>query len=118
MPPEDQIRLRHMVEALEAVRRMVSGRQRGDLDTDEMLRLALTRALEIVGEAASRVSRDTQLAVPTIPWRRLAGMRNRLIHAYFDVDRNIIWTTSTIDVPDLLVRVSEFLASSGNGEAP
>ena len=74
-----------------------------------MLRLALTRAIEIVGEAGGRVTGATQERYPDLPWRALAGMRNRLIHAYFDVNRDIVWTTATQDVPELLARVREIL---------
>jgi uncharacterized protein with HEPN domain len=112
MPPEDHVRLLHMAEALETVQRFVVGRTRSDLDTDDMFRLALTRAIEVVGEAASRVTMGTQQNHPQVPWRALAGMRNRLIHAYFDVDRNIVWTTATNDVPDLLVQVRAILDRS------
>ncbi|HKT16042.1 MAG TPA: HepT-like ribonuclease domain-containing protein [Allosphingosinicella sp.] len=101
-----------MIEALEAAQRFVAGRQRQDLDSDEMLRLALTRALEVVGEAAGRVSRATRARAPDIPWRQLAGMRNRLIHAYFDVDRAIVWNTANRDVPEVLAKVRLLLEES------
>lgn len=109
MPPEDRVRLLHMKEALEAVQRLVSQRKRTDLDTDEMLRLALTRAIEIVGEAAGRVTETTQAQASSIPWHQLAGMRNRLIHAYFDVNLDIIWTTATVAVPELQPHVEKLL---------
>lgn len=109
MPPEDRVRLLHMKEAVETVQRLVSGRRRADLDTDEMLRLALTRAIEIVGEAAGRVTEPTQERASNIPWRQLAGMRNRLIHAYFDVDLDIVWTTATVSVPELLPDIEQLL---------
>ena len=109
MPPEDRVRLLHMMEALETAQRFAGGRSRKDLDEDDMFRLALTRAIEIVGEAAGRVTSPTRDQYPDLPWRALAGMRNRLIHAYFDVDRNIVWTTATRDVPQLLTRVRDIL---------
>jgi uncharacterized protein with HEPN domain len=112
MPPEDRVRLLHMVEALETVQRFVTGRTRGDLDVDDMFRLALTRAIEVVGEAASRITAGTQQDHPQVPWRALAGMRNRLIHAYFDVNRDIVWTTATDEVPDLLIQVHEILGGA------
>ena len=108
MPPEDRVRLLHMVEALATAQRFVVGRSREDLDADEMLRLALTRAIEIVGEAAGRITLATQEHYPDVPWRALSGMRNRLIHAYFDVNRDIVWTTATQDVPRLLTRAETF----------
>jgi uncharacterized protein with HEPN domain len=86
MPPEDQARIRHILDATRSVARFIAGRQREDLDADEMLRFALTRAIEIIGEAASKVSPTTPHVMPDIPWREAVGIRNRLIHAYFDVD--------------------------------
>jgi hypothetical protein len=72
-----------MVEAAEAVQHVIAGRQRQDLDGDLTLRLALVRAIEILGEAASRVSPEGKSSVLTIPWVAIIGMRNRLSHAYF-----------------------------------
>lgn len=64
MPPEDRIRIEHMIDAAGAVARFIAGRQRSDIDSDEMLRFALVRAVEIIGEAASKVSFDTQNVPP------------------------------------------------------
>lgn len=83
MPPEDRTRLLHMVEAAEAARSFVVGRQRADLDSDRMLLFALVRAIEIVGEAASNVSPATRAAIPGLPRSAIVGMRNRIVHAYF-----------------------------------
>ena len=83
---------RHMVDACEAAARFAHGRSRGDLDSDEMLRFALVRAVEIVGEAAGAVSPEGKAALP-VPWRwQIVGMRNRLVHAYFDINLDILWT--------------------------
>ena len=71
-------------------------RQRSDLDTDEMLLFALTRAIEIAGKAASKISVETRQAIADVPWSAIIGMRNRLVHAYFDVDRDILWTTAAV----------------------
>jgi uncharacterized protein with HEPN domain len=60
MPPEDLVRIQHMIQAAEAAQRFIAGRQRVDLDTDEVLLFALVRAVEIIGEAASNVSRATR----------------------------------------------------------
>ena len=64
------------------------------LDTDRMLLFALVRAIEIIGEAASKVTLETRAAVPEVPWLQIVAMRNRLAHAYFDIDRNILWQTA------------------------
>jgi uncharacterized protein with HEPN domain len=102
MRHEDRVRIEHMIGAAESVGRFIAGRERADLDEDEMLRFALTRAIEIIGEAASRVSPEAQTVVPGIPWKEVAGMRNRLVHAYFDLDLDVLWKTAREAVPDLL----------------
>lgn len=86
----DRDRIQHMIEAALQAMAFVRCRERGDLDTDMQLRLALLRALEILGEAASRVSAETREANPQIPWREVVSTRNRLIHAYFDIDLDIV----------------------------
>jgi uncharacterized protein with HEPN domain len=73
MNPHDRVRLRHIVDALNAAMRFVDGRKRSDLDTDEMLLFALVRAIEIVGEAASKVTAETRAAMPDLPGRRLSA---------------------------------------------
>ncbi|HEU0199186.1 MAG TPA: HepT-like ribonuclease domain-containing protein [Burkholderiaceae bacterium] len=102
MSPDDLIRLRHMLEAAESALTFVHGRKRSDLDSDAMLRYALTYAVQIFGEAASKVSPAARAEVPTIDWPAIVGMRNRLVHAYADVDRGILWTTIVSDLPALL----------------
>ena len=105
MLDHDRIRLRHMIEAAEDVQRFVAGRQRPELDTDRMLLFALVRAVEIIGEAASKVSDDTRSAHADIPWKAIVGMRNRLIHAYFDIDADILWVAATVEIPALLAKL-------------
>jgi len=75
---------------------------RRDLDTDRMLQLSLVRLVEIVGEAARRVSATTRDQYPQIPWPQIAGMRNRLIHGYDFVDYDILWQTVREDLPALV----------------
>jgi uncharacterized protein with HEPN domain len=110
MTPDDRVRLQHLVDALNSAIRFARGRERGELDSDEMLLFALTRAIEIAGEAASRVTAETKAAMPDLPWSALVGMRNRLAHAYFDVDRDILWTTITAAAPPLAARLQALLA--------
>ena len=102
MRPEDATRIRHMIEAAESAQRFIAGRTRADIDTDEQLRFALVQAVQIIGEAASRVSPETRSSMPSVPWADIIFMRNRLVHAYFDIDHDIVWETATKDIPDLL----------------
>lgn len=109
MQPADLIRIRHIVEAVEAARQFAEGRTRRDLDTDLMLFFALVRAVEIVGEAASQLSEEARRTIPDVPWPRVVGMRNRLVHAYFEVDRDILWITVTEALPPLAARLRRVL---------
>jgi uncharacterized protein with HEPN domain len=67
-----------------------------------MLLFALVHASEVLGEAASRISEETQATHPGIPWRAIIGMRNRLIHASFEINTEIVWQTVTQEIPALL----------------
>jgi uncharacterized protein with HEPN domain len=110
MSPDDRWRVQHMVEAAEAALRFVRGRKRADLDSDEQLCMALTRAVEIVGEAATQVSASGRAELPAIPWAQITGMRNRLVHAYFDINRTILWDTVELALPPLLGQLKAALA--------
>ena len=101
MRPEDAVRIRHMIDAAESAGRFVAGRDRADIDTDEQLRFALVQAIQIVGEAASRISPETRSNIP-LPWADIMYMRNRLVHAYFDIDHDVVWRTAAEDIPALL----------------
>ena len=105
MSPDDLIRLRHIAEAARLAIGFGHGRERVDLDRDAMLRLAVLHAVQIVGEAAARMSEAGRLAVPGIAWPAVVGMRNRLVHAYFDVNTDILWDTLKFGLPDLLARL-------------
>ncbi len=99
---DDLTRLRHMRDAASKAIAFVNQRTREDLEQDEMLALALIRLIEIIGEAAHYVSPDCQSAYPQIPWREIVGMRNRIVHAYFDVDLDVVWQVVTVDLPRVL----------------
>jgi uncharacterized protein with HEPN domain len=98
-----------MVEAAETAARFIAGRTRAELDGDVMLLFALVRAVEIVGEAAAKVTPATRAALPGVTWPLIVGMRNRLVHAYFDTDRGILWTTVTQALPALLPALAAVL---------
>ncbi|MGH3772279.1 MAG: HepT-like ribonuclease domain-containing protein [Pseudonocardiaceae bacterium] len=102
MPPDDKVRVRHLVEAAGKAVSYAAGRNRDDLDDDELLRLALTKLVEIVGEAAKHVSNDLRESHPEVPWSATARMRDRLVHHYFDINLDVLWSTVTEDLPRLL----------------
>lgn len=99
---DDEVRLRHMLDAARQAIAFAHGRSRTDLDKDLLLSLALTRLVEIVGEAAKNVSAETAAAFPSVPWRAIAGTRDRLVHAYFDVDFDRLWQIVAVDLPSLV----------------
>ena len=94
-----------MVDAATKSVSFITGKSRKDLDTDEKLALALVRLIEIVGEAASRVTTEAQIRLPEIPWRDIIGTRNRLIHAYEAVNLDILWEIVAADLPSLITRL-------------
>ena len=100
-----------MIEAADNVQKFISGRQRADLYSDQMLVFAIVRALEIIGEAASKISEETRSAHGAIPWKAIIGMRNRLVHAYFDIDVRIVWVAVTEELPALLSQLKALAAS-------
>lgn len=99
MNEQDRIRLKHMLDAVEEALGFAEGQERADLDANRMLMRALVKDIEIVGEAAAKLSKEFQEAHPELPWSDIIGMRNRLIHAYFDVDLDRVWDTVQHDLP-------------------
>jgi len=112
MRPADVIRLRHMLEAAEHAVNFVAHRQRTDLERDPQLTLSLLKALEIMGEAANKVSAETQTTHPQVPWRDMVTMRNWLIHVYFDVNLDIVWNTIKDDLPPLIDQLRAILCET------
>lgn len=106
---EDIIRLRHMLEASQDAVSFVEGKNRKDLDENKMLRLSLIRCIEIIGEAASKLSIDCQSEFPAIPWKNIITMRNRLIHAYYDINLDTVWGTIIEDLPPLIIELENII---------
>jgi uncharacterized protein with HEPN domain len=107
---EDRPRLRHMLDHASEAIEMVRKRKRPDIDTDRQLNLALVRLLEIIGEAAGRVSAETRERYPDIPWHEIVSLRNRLIHGYDQVDFDILWEIVQGDLPPLVARLEQVVA--------
>ncbi len=105
MYQDDAPRLRHMRDAATEAIAFSEGKKRSDLDADRQLVLALTKCIEIIGEAASNISEETKKRCPSIPWPEIIGMRNRLIHAYFDVDLDVLWDTISHNLTQLVAEL-------------
>jgi uncharacterized protein with HEPN domain len=106
---EDEVRLRHMRDAAHAVLSFVQNRTREDLDKDLQLVWALVKGIEIIGEAACQVSTEARAKLPEIPWDKIIGMRHRLVHAYFDINLDILWKTVLESIPPLYYTLSAIL---------
>ena len=103
----DLVRVRHMIDACAKAIEFIANKTKSDLEADKLLQFDVTRAIEIVGEAASRVTAETKCCHPEIPWQAIVGMRNRLIHAYFDINTIILWHALTHEIPDLPTKLQK-----------
>ena len=105
------------VSAREAVA-FAAGLSFAEFAQDRRSQLAILKSVEIVGEAASRVSVETREAHPQVPWREIVGMRHRLVHAYFDIDLRLVWDTVAGDLPALIAQLEPLVPPGGvEGEA-
>ena len=98
----------YLLDMLVAARDAVAfahGLSYADFAADRRSQLAILKSVETVGEAASRLSAATRKRNPDIPWREVVGMRNRLVHAYFDIDLRLVWDTVNADLPALISRL-------------
>jgi uncharacterized protein with HEPN domain len=117
MRAEDRVRLRHMLDAAEEAVGFYTGKGSEDLGNARVLLLAIVKDIEIIGEAAAKVSRELQDTFPSIPWSDIIGMRHRLIHAYFDIDSEVVARTVTHDLPPLIAELRAALADRGSDRA-
>lgn len=111
MRKDDEIRLRHMLEAAREAVSFARGRVRDDLETDRQLVLSLVKDIEIVGEAAAQVTEPARAQAPDIPWQVIVAMRIRLVHAYFSINLDIVWQTVQQDLPTLIAQLERVVSS-------
>lgn len=105
---DDTARLRDILEACELLTREIGPRV-AELRTDPVVQAATQRWIEIIGEAASRLSDELRAANPGIPWRSMIGMRNVLAHGYFDIDPAVIQAVVDRDIPTIARRIRQIL---------
>lgn len=101
----DKVSLRHMLDHAREATVMIQGKTRTDLDSNRQLNLALVRLLEIIGEAAARISEEERERHNDIPWPEIISLRNRLIHGYDSVDFDILWNILTKDLLSLIEKL-------------
>ena len=110
MVANDSVLLKHMLDSADAILAFTKGKRRSSLDRSRLLASAVMREFEILGEAANKVSQKTKNRFPQVPWVKLIGMRNRLIHAYFDVDHDLVWKTIKHYLPDFKLEIEEIIS--------
>jgi uncharacterized protein with HEPN domain len=104
--------LREMLDYARKAVRFCEGKSFDDFERDEILQLAVVRAVELVGEAASRVPQDIRRQHPAIPWQDIIGTRGRLIHGYDRIDLHIVWGTVQDDLPALIEALGKTLGTA------
>ena len=105
----DNVRVRHILDAAREAVNFSEGRCRAGLDTDRKLNLSLVRLLEIIGEAARSLSQEFRQEHPDLPWKSMVGIRDRLIHGYFDINLDVVWQTVTEDLPPLIAQLKKIV---------
>ena len=113
MNDRDRLRLRHIVDAAERIDAYMSGVDRGSFLGNRMLQDAVIRNLEIVGEACVNLSTEFRAAHAAVPWLKASGIRNRLVHGYFDVDLSVVWQTTKDSIPAFADQVRKILSAGG-----
>ena len=101
-----------MLQAARTAHSMIKRETRKSLGQDIKLQLALAKAFEIIGEAASKVSSETQWSYSQMQWQTLIGLRNTLIHSYLDIDLDKLWEAANFDLPPLIAQLEEILTAN------
>jgi len=111
MEKKDLNRLEHILDAAKAIQEHIKGKKQTDLDNNRLFLGGLIRELLVIGEAANAISPQTK-ALILLPWKEVIGMRNQLVHAYFEINHKIIWITVTKDIPRLISILEKFLENT------
>ncbi len=106
------IRLQHMLDAAREAVGFIRHHNRGDLDHDRQLTWALVKAIEIIGESAYQIRPQSRAVLPDLPWSRIVGMRHRLVHAYFDINLDILWKTVQEGLPPLIAEIEKYISTN------
>lgn len=102
-------RLDHMLQAIERIRRYTKGKTFEDFIADDMMYYAVVKNIEILGEASNMLTEEFRKEHPQTPWKQVNGMRNYIVHEYFQVDNNVVWDVITNDLPVLEQQVTEYI---------
>ncbi len=109
MVKDENLYLGDMLDTAREAQKIVGGKTRDDYDMDRMLQLSILHLVQTIGEAATKVSRQTRVRHPAIPWEQIIGMRNIIVHRYDDADDNVVWKTVTDDLAPLIAELERML---------
>lgn len=107
---DDKARLLHILQAIGYVEEFLANRSKDTLYTDSMLRFAVERQLEIIGEAANHLSESLKGTMPEVEWRKIIAFRNFVTHEYFGIDLELLWDIATNKLAPLRSSVEQLLA--------
>ena len=107
MEKDDLVYIEHILGCIRKIKEFTNGLSLKDFSVNELVQDAVIRNIEIIGEASKKISSDTKQIFYEIPWREIAGMRDKLIHDYLGVDVEVVWRTITEDIPTLEKQIKE-----------
>jgi uncharacterized protein with HEPN domain len=109
MKKDDTVYLRHILDAIEQVEEYTRELSENEFITHSMVQDAVVRQIEIIGEAARNISDEFQASHRSLPWAKMIGIRNKIIHEYINVNFAIVWDTIQDDLPPLKRAITELL---------
>lgn len=109
MKRDPKLFVRDIIAAMEAIEQFVEGLSLDEFKEDDKTSSAVIRKFEIIGEATKRIPEFVKAKTPDVPWKRMAGMRDRLIHAYFGVDYQLVWDAIKLEILELKPRLEKML---------
>ena len=109
MVEDNSTRIKHIFDACKEILEFTKNSSKLQFENDKILAYASVHLIEIIGEAVSSITSELKQKYSTIPWKHIIGMRNRLIHGYFDIDLEIVWQTIKNDIPNLLKEIENII---------
>lgn len=105
----DKIRLEHILQAIERINRYTKGKTFDDFIADDMMYYAVVKNIKILGEASNMLTEEFRKAHPNTPWKQVNGMRNYIVHEYFQVDNTVVWDVIKHDLPVLEKQIIKYI---------
>ena len=108
-PLRDRERLNHIISCVERIERYIAGKCYDDLVANDMMYYAVVKNIEMIGEAANMLTPEFQSAHPETPWKMIKGMRNYIVHEYFQIDSIVVWDVVTNELSTLQKQIENYL---------